>query len=263
MAMLSNVLHCDFETYSDANISKTGGYHYARHPSTEAICMAWCVDDGPVQLWTAESGFPFPAHFFEGAGTVFVGHNCSFELEILEHCLGVKTDPSQWRDTAAMAAARNLPRHLDGACSTLGLEHQKSSTGKELIRKLCIPQRDGSRNRNPELLEQLYAYCVADVEAERDLYNALPPLNETEQAVWELDARINARGLPVDVETVRHAVALYDELYQQTFDRLKALTGLDNPNSQKQFLQWLQENGCNVADVSRGTLVSLLHGERK
>ena len=44
-------LHRDYETRSRASLKKCGALRYAADPSTKFLCMAYAVDDGPVQLW--------------------------------------------------------------------------------------------------------------------------------------------------------------------------------------------------------------------
>ena len=48
---IQHELHRDYETRSKANLKKVGLHVYANDPTTEIICIAFAVDDGPVQRW--------------------------------------------------------------------------------------------------------------------------------------------------------------------------------------------------------------------
>ena len=47
---VAHTLHRDYETRSNANLPKVGVDKYAADPSTEVLCAAYAVDDGPVQV---------------------------------------------------------------------------------------------------------------------------------------------------------------------------------------------------------------------
>ena len=60
-----HVLHRDYETRSRCDLKRSGAFKYAADPSTEVLCCAFAVDDGPVQLWTR--GDPVPPEIIEAA----------------------------------------------------------------------------------------------------------------------------------------------------------------------------------------------------
>ena len=242
----------DLESRSRADIRKAGAHHYAVHDSTEILCVAWRdLDGGPVEVW--RRGDPLPTFDDD---VVFVAHNAQFEAVMFEQCWGWSFDPSRWIDTAAMAAAAGIPRHLDGATKTLGLEHVKSDAGVDLIKALCMPQRDGEFKEDDALYEALVDYCVADVQAEADLYHALPDLTATEQAVWQLDASINRRGIPIDTASVEAAVDIAAQAVAKLNEEVAEITGgvLTNMNRRAAVMDYFADKGHPLKGYDKTTL---------
>jgi len=254
------VLHYDVETRSKADLKVVGTHAYAADPSTEVLCLAYAVDDEPVQLWTP--GDQVSAEFAEAASNpnwTVVAHNDQFERLIAHHILepryGFPTIPIERRRCSmAMALAAALPGKLEKATEALDLPEKKDPRGARLIRLLSKPRPDGTFNNDPELLRQLYEYCRQDVRAERGLYCALPPLIAQEQAIWQLDAVINARGFYTDGNLLHasHQVVIETEAKSQS--EFRELTGLDSTNQTQKFVAWLAAAGCIVTDVQKGTL---------
>ena len=219
--------------------------------------MAYAYEDEEVQLWhPAMTGVPdfllHPEKYHVHAWNSF------FEWVIWTHVLKLPTAPlSQWTDTAALACAMALPRSLGecGAALKLPQDKQKNKRGYYLIRMLSIPNK---KNGNPVLTREMYAYCMQDVDAEREISKRLYQLNPTERKIWELDQTINIRGIKVDKPSVEKALNVYAMAQTDLKGRLEELTGLDNPNSQKQFLGWLQDKGVSVENTQKATLQALL-----
>ncbi|NBV72507.1 MAG: XRE family transcriptional regulator, partial [Burkholderiaceae bacterium] len=189
------LVNLDFEVRSTIDLPTQGLDNYCKDPSTEVICMAYSKDNGPVELWTPTTQLP---QFMYDKTTTFQGWNVMFEWHIMKYVLGLDVDINQCVDTMAWAAANNIPQGLDEAGSFMDAEHQKDPIGKRLIQKLCKPQKDGTFNKDPVLLKQMYDYCAQDVRTEMALGSVLRPLEDVEQAVWTLTQRINTRGVPVD-----------------------------------------------------------------
>jgi DNA polymerase len=269
-------VHFDFETYSEANIKEVGGVAYAEHPSTDVICMSYAYGDEEPRLWLP--GEPLPKFLKEehfGEYRLFA-HNSQFEYCIVSHVMKLKPAPLEyWVDTAAMAAALSLPRALFALCEVIGVNAKdaKDSYGGYLIRKLSIPQKytkkqikemgleeDATyRNRDPELLGKMYEYCRQDVNAERACAKHMLPLSDEEQKVWETDQIINLRGVNVDVDKVKDCIAIYEKKIEQLMEELKKMTGLENPNSQKQFLEWATKHGYTEDNLKAETLRDFLY----
>ena len=161
-----------------------------------------------------------------------------------------------------------LPLSLEGVGAVLGLDKQKMTEGKELIKYFCSPckatKSNGGRTRNlpkdaPEKWRQFKTYCIRDVDVEKQIRQRLAkfPIPKSEQEIYCLDQRINDRGIMVDRNLVNHAVAC-DLLYKETATaRAYELTGLENPNSVSQLKLWLKEKGLEVDSLAKDTVKDL------
>lgn len=266
-------LHHDFETFSEVNLKTVGGSVYARHPSTELLMCAYAFDDGPVQQWTPAAGEPMPDDLAEGLedpDTFLFAWNAPFERSIWRHVVGIELPWERWVDPMALAFSLALPGSLDKAGAVVGLkdDQAKLRRGSALIRRFCMPRKP-SRNKPhtretaetaPDEWEEFLEYNRRDVEAERAIWKKLRrwKLSRTEMDVWRLDQKINEAGLPVNVDMVDQAIVTYRHVLDRRLDRLKALTGLDNPNSQSQLLPWLRERGYPFEDLKKGHIEQAL-----
>lgn len=197
-----SILWLDMETRSRCDLKTKGLYNYALDPSTQILCMAYAFDDGEVLLW--RNGDPIPDAIFNHEGQVRA-HNAAFEWMIIDHVMGIGFDPKSWYCTAHQARANCAPGDLADAARFAGASMQKDHAGKALIRKLCIPQLDGSFNNDPRLMHKLEEYCRQDVRTMRNVSKILRELTDEEQNDWLVNERINDRGILVDVELCRAA----------------------------------------------------------
>ncbi len=266
------VLHIDLETYSDVDLAEAGLYRYVESPVFEILLAQYAFDEEPVQVVDLASGEHLPGAVqvaLQDADTIKVAHNCSFERACLARSLGVYIPPEEWRDTMNLCAMSGLPQSLDAAGAALGLEQQKIKEGVSLISYFCKPCKatiaNGGRTRNlpehsPEKWERFKAYGLRDVEVERAIYNRLGkfPVPDWEHRVRCLDARINERGVKVDVELAAAAVSVNDKAVTGYGEEMKRLTGLDNPNSISQLKIWLESVGLGVESLNKATVADLL-----
>jgi len=256
----------DFETYSECDIKTTGGYNYAAHPSTEVICMAWAIDDEEPQLWTPDE--PFPRRLSDAIidGAELWAWNAAFERAVWTHKFynvsRVLPAPHQWNDTAALAATLALPRALGQCAQVLHVSEQKDTRGRYLIQRLCQPYR-GERRRDPELLDELYAYCKQDVRTERAIKNLLlpyKPMSDREREVWLLDQEINWRGLGIDVANVDHAINLIYATAERLNARAQDISGgvLPDVGSRARVMAWTQSRGYTLTGYDKNAVLEAL-----
>jgi DNA polymerase bacteriophage-type len=219
--MLERSIILDYETRSEVDLESAGAINYAQHSSTSILCVGYRVDEGELQLWIPERA-SIPAdllHIFHH-GTL-VAHNASFERAITRFVLPrystltpnqkalIESLPaSRWRCTAAKAAACSLPRSLEGAAAALQLPTQKDMSGNRILKKYHKPRKPTKSNPklwcdDKEELRAIYRYCLTDVQSGWELDRALPDLSLQEQRVWELDQKINDRGVLIDIPTVK------------------------------------------------------------
>lgn len=244
----------DFETRSDVDIGK-GLYHYTHGKDADVLCFAYRIGKQEIKLWVP--GDPNPQDLFDAiaGGDTFAAWNAIFEWHVWNYVCVPRYGWPELKlescvDSMAWAAAMNLPQALGNCAEALGLpsDQLKNKRGKELIRKLCIPQkltksRSDMWNNDPELLQELYDYCVQDVVAEEAVVKKLQPLSEFEQAVWVATQRINLRGLPVAVDEIRATVEVVEKEKDRLNHELEVLTEYKvySATQRSQLETWLNE----------------------
>lgn len=263
-----HVLHQDFETRSSrVDLRKVGVHRYAADPSTEVLCCAYAVDDGPVQLWVR--GDPVPAEFIEAARNpnwVVVAHADHFEAAIERHIMapryGWPEIPFERRECSqAMCLAAGLPAKLGAAADALELAFRKDAAGERLMHQVSKPRR-AHKDEDPaethwfedqERLDRLYSYCRQDVETERELYGRVPMLSPAEQELRRLSNKINERGFYVDRGFAEAARKIAKAAAPEIDAELSELTGgaVTGINQVARLLQWLQQNGCTLKKLDR------------
>lgn len=263
-------LVCDIETYSSADLKKTGAVKYAEAPDFEILLMSYAFDDEPVRVWdfTQNGTPPWLAETLTDPEVLKVAWNMAFERSCFNAALGIYTPPEQWRDAMTIAAMNGLPMSLESAGAALRIEQQKLTTGKALINYFCKPCKptiaNGGRTRNlpehaPEKWQDFKTYCGVDTEAERAIYKRLLrfPVPDWERKLEAIDARVNERGVLLDTELAEAAVYIDDKLREKHTDELRKLTHLDNPNSVAQLKDWLEGVGVEVDSLSKATIAEL------
>ena len=263
-------LICDIETYSSADLTRTGAAKYAEAEDFEILLMSYAFDDDPVTVWdfTQDGAPPWLAEVLTDPEVLKVAWNMAFERSCFNSALGIYTPPEQWRDAMTLAAMNGLPMSLEAAGAALQLTQQKLTTGKALINYFCKPCKptiaNGGRTRNlphhaPEKWQDLKTYCGVDTEAERAIYNRLLrfPVPEWERRLEAMDARANERGVLVDTELAEAAVYVDEKLRQEHMTELQQLTGLGNPNSVAQLKEWLERVGVFADSLNKATVSDL------
>lgn len=262
----------DLETYSSADLTKTGVFKYVEAPDFEILLMSYIVPFGEsVQIWdfTRDGTPPWLAELLVDPEVIKVAHNCQFERACLNKALGIYSPPEQWIDTMHLVAMNGLPMTLEAAGAALQLEEQKLDTGKALIRYFCKPcaptKTNGGRTRNlpehaPEKWEEFKTYCLRDTEVEYTIFVRLSntKVTETERQVENLDARINERGIGIDLDFAAKAIAMDDAFKAVHLEEMKRLTGLENPNSVAQLKTWLSTRGLYPSSLDKKALAELL-----
>ena len=264
-------LSIDIETFSDIDLIKCGVYKYADSPAFEILLFAYSIDDGEINIIDLVNGEELPEEIAEAikSDTVIkTAFNAQFERVCLSKHLGILLDPSSWYCTAVQAAELSLPSSLADVGAALGLERQKMTEGKELIKYFCVSckptKSNGGRTRNmpgdaPEKWALFKEYCKRDVDVERQIAKNLEmyPISESEHRLYVLDQRINDRGVLVDLELARQAVKLNSIQTAVATEQAYTLTGLENPNSVAQLKAWLTENGVEIESLSKKAVAAL------
>lgn len=267
-------LFVDIETYSSVDISKSGAFRYIESEDFEILLIAFAWDDEPVRmidLLTGEGveGLPDVLAGLLDPDAIKVAHNSAFERAAFHKHFGHYMPPEEWEDTMILAAYNGLPLSLDAVGAALDLTDQKIKEGTLLINYFSRPCKptisNGGRTRNlpehaPDKWERFKEYCRRDVEVCQAIYYRLNGYRATdfERQVWALDARINERGVMVDMELVKSAIAVDEAFRAEHLDELKRLTGLENPNSVMQLKEWLSAAGVECEALNKATVADLL-----
>ena len=268
-------LSCDIETFSDVDLIRCGVYKYADSPNFEMLLFAYAVDDGDVHIIDIAGGEELPEKIIQAIKSdtvVKTAYNAQFERVCLSRYLklpeGEYLNPQSWYCTAVQAAELALPLSLADVGSVLGLERQKMTEGKELIKYFCVPckptKSNGNRTRNRPChdinkWETFKKYCMRDVDVERQIADKLKmyPISDEEHRLYVLDQIINDRGVLVDSELAEQAVKLNSIQTAVAVEQAYMITGLENPNSVTQLKQWLKENGVEIESLSKKSVKSL------
>lgn len=267
-----SVLSIDIETYSEVDLPKCGVYAYTDHPSFEVLLFAYAFDDEPTQIVDLKCGEKLPRRVTEALFSpayTKVAFNAAFERTCLSRFLGVYLQPRSWQCTAVQAAMLALPLSLDGVGEVLNIERKKLKEGSDLVKFFSLPckptKANGMRTRNlpsdaPEKWERFKAYCVRDVDAEREIRQKLKnyPIPEDELELYWLDQEINDRGIMVDPVLVNHAIECDLQYKDYTSQRAYELTGLTNPNSPAQLKEWLADQGIETETLDKKAVKSLI-----
>lgn len=285
-------LSIDIETYSSEPLQKCGVYRYAESSDFEILLFGYSVDGGDVKVVDLACGEAIPAEIIEALTDDSVtkwAFNASFERICLSRYLsdmGISLDsfrdnhplsteparylnPESWHCSMIWSAYMGMPLSLEGAGAVMGLEKQKLTEGKDLIKYFCQPctptKSNGERTRNlpahaPDKWERFKRYNASDVEVEMSIQKKLAKFPVPE-SVWEeyhIDQEINDRGVKIDMELVRQAIAMDARSRQELTEAMKQLTELDNPNSVTQMKQWLADNDLETESLDKRAVSELL-----
>ncbi|HEL1756600.1 TPA: DNA polymerase [Streptococcus suis] len=270
----------DIETYCEIDLRKSGVYRYAEDNSFELLLFAVSVDNGPVTVYdlTKEK---LPQDILEALVNDRVikwAFNASFERICLSNWLKKYhpdllldrfLSPVSWRCSMIWSAYLGLPLSLEGVGTVLKLKDKKMREGADLIRYFCVPCKpskiNGERTRNlphhaPDKWSTFIDYNRRDVEVELAIKERLKNF-PVPDFVWDeyiQDQIINDRGIGIDVDFVKAAINIDAESKVKIQEELKALTGLENPNSVLQMIGWLREHGVTTDSLDKKAVKELL-----
>jgi DNA polymerase len=276
------ILHIDIETYSPEPIADSGLYRYAMHPDFDILLVAYARDNEPVRIVDLASSETLPTWFINSLSddtVVKMAHNAAFERVCFSMWMRRRgllgrdewLDPLQWACTMVQASRCGYPMSLAQAGAALGLEQQKMTEGKNLIKVFCTPQKakdglfaSGARVRpedHPEDWQTFKDYCIRDVEVERQIDKALSwyEYPDFERCLYAADQGINDRGVLLDLGFVRNAQKA-DAVYKARLnEEAMRLTGLSNPNSVSQLKGWISEQvGVDIDSLTKKDLPDII-----
>lgn len=288
--MTINEMSIDLETYSDVDIKKGGVYKYAESDNFEILLFAVSVNNEPVTVYDLACGDTLPDEILNALvdDTVIKwAFNAVFERVCLSYWLkkhypdrfksyGAADDtvsnylnPASWRCTMIWSAYMGLPLSLEGVGAVLGLKDQKMKEGKDLIRYFCVPckptKTNGGRTRNlphhaPDKWSTFKAYNKRDVEVEMGIKEKLHkfPVPDFVWDEYHLDQSINDRGILVDMQLVKNAIAFDERSKADIAAQMKDMTDLENPNSVAQMKAWLSDQGLETDTLGKKAVAELI-----
>ena len=265
-------MNIDIETYSEADLSKSGVYKYVDAPGFEVLLFGYSADGGPVKVISLAEGEELPQKIKEALldDTVLkFAFNAQFERVCLEKYLGVHLAPDAWRCTMVASLYLGLPGSLAQVGAVLGVEKKKLETGKDLIKFFSVPckptKTNGGRTRNlpehdREKWQQFITYNARDVETEMDIMEKVArfPVPDFIWKQYAQDQRINDLGIELDMALVTQAIKCDEESRERYLKRAQELTGLENPNSPIQLKEWILSNGVEMETLTKAEVASVM-----
>lgn len=279
-------LWLDFETRSTVNLKDCGLDKYAKDNGTDVLMLAWAFDDEAPALWQPRLE-PMPDRLFQGLINKEIkkcAWNYNFEKDVFEFRLGIAIPLEEWYDPSILCIYMSLPAKLDRAATALGIDiamkkvHlvgkgnpkdvfcKPSKTTKTMLKK--NPELAATYYKNweshPELWQVFEDYCLQDVIAERAVWYAATAINSPmtygEYEAWREDQEMNSRGVWIDQVFVNCAKKLAEDEANSIVAEMATLTGLENPNSQKQMVEWLQKQGYKSSSIDKENIENALNG---
>lgn len=278
-------LSLDLETYSSVDLGKSSVYRYVESPDFDILLLGYSADGGEVQVVDLAQGEQIPTEVIDALTDERVckwAFNAQFERVCLSQWLRrngyplrneryaapddpcmAYLNPAGWHCTMVWSAYLGLPLSLKDVGAALGLDKQKLTEGRELIRYFCVPGKDATRRMPasaPEKWATFRGYNLRDVETEMAIQERLRkyPVPEEVWSQYHLDQQINDRGIGVDRTLVRGAIGIDKRSREELTARLQELTMLDNPNSVQQMKDWLAANGLQTDTLGKKQVAELL-----
>lgn len=274
-------LAIDIETYSSVDLVKSGVYKYVSAPDFSILLLAYSYKDESFMKDSIEEvrvidvlkyGIPeFLINDLTNDEVVKTAFNVAFERTCLSEFLGIHLPINQWRCTMVHCLELGLPSSLDGVAKFLKLDTQKDSKGKSLISYFSKPCKatklNGQRTRNLpdddiEKWKDFMQYCRKDVEVEMAVRNKIEniPIPKSEQTLWELDQKLNDKGIKIDMKLIENAIMLNAEMQLHYINIMKSITKLSNPKSTIQLKKWVQEKlDIQLDSFDKATIVDLIN----
>lgn len=259
-------LHLDYETASECPLKTAGAHKYAAHPTTRVLMLAWSLDDGPIHLWEPHKDL-LPGDLYAlllDPNVTKIAFNATFERMITKCVLGIDIPVDQWRCTMVSAYYLGFAGGLDSILEAVGLE-SKDKRGGQLINLFSTPAPKNHKatwythENKPDEWQEFCEYCIQDVNVERQLWHWLqqyPTMSDWDWTRYQLDQKINDRGVPMNVDMAYGALEMWDTEKESLVDELKSITGLPKV-TRDPFKAWLIQHGCNIDNLQGDTLKGL------
>jgi DNA polymerase len=273
-------LHIDLETFvGSVELRDVGAYRYANAPDCEILCAAMALNDEEPVVWYP--GAEIDEKYWdalEDPSVLIYAFHAAFEMAILQALCwktwGIKCpDLRRFRCVQSLARRAALPAKLETLGEALDLPFKKDNRGKALIKKFSVmqPAKKPSKKNpqglpprriypkdEPEAFSEFCAYCAQDVRTEQSASHRLAYFDcEPNTSNYSLDAIINARGVTVNLDALRHAQRLIEEETEIVSEKFRRLCGFECTQGAV-FLQWLHSKGAHLDNLQAETIEEFL-----
>lgn len=259
----------DFETASGCDLKKAGAYVYAENPTTEITALCFINDKG--QGWELDPAMLAPQYhtdlldYANDPSVTFVAHNAGFERAIWRNIMvgrfGWPDIPiERWHDTMAVALMKGLPAKLDVLTRVLGFGGKDLEGNKVALGLSKFNKKTGMLDHSHLLMARTSAYCMDDVEKEVQVLRRTHNFSGGERKVWELDQRINDRGIRLDNKYIDACIGVVNRALPPLLERFHEMTGL-KPTQAAKFKGWLEANGLQIDNLQKETVARLMGEE--
>lgn len=269
------MLFIDFETRSESDIKKVGAYKYASHSSTSILCLAYKINDKDTEILKKDWDYntiPYDLKKELHRGEYTVAHNAFFEESIWNEILVKRYNwprVVKWVCTQALGQYQNLPASLNAMGTALGLPIKKDMDGQRIMLKLCKPRKPSINNPNKwfdgaDDLKKLYEYCITDVDVTYRIYKELwPKMPRAEQAIWELNNKINLTGIPINSYLISNSIKFINQYELGLTDELMDITQgqITSTGQVARLIKFLKAFKCTLSDLTKESVEHALLGD--
>jgi DNA polymerase len=267
-------VHLDFETMNvgGCDLGEAGAWRYAADPATEILTIVYKYA-GKTRSWHPETGLYGPLAWLAADPTVSFICFGDFEMAIWDRIMVARygfpaISLSRWDNAQATCSYLALPRALDKVLSVIGSELVKDAAGRRLVLSLSRPHRKTGiyPEVTPEVRRRVFDYNRIDVEGLVAIHAAAGSLEGRERHVWELDQKINRRGVRIDIAFARSAKHIAEALEGALCAEFTELTKnpdqpdapILSPHQVDKTREWLKGRGFTLADLEAATVEDAL-----
>jgi len=258
-----NTIYIDFETRSNVNLPKEGGWNYATHPSTRITCMGYCYKDknniySEIEILTDIFMIRDRLQRAIANNVYITAHNIMFEWLICKHILGITIPIHLLNCTMARSNAFNIPASLEASCKFLKLKNQKDMSGAEVMQKYSnVFYYNSLLDKN---LTLLYDYCKKDIMCLMELSYSIPELTDAEREIWEIDFKMNIKGITIDTDLMNKCIDIIPKVIDKANNRIFVLTKgkIDNITKCQQIKEYFFENKIKIDSLSQKEIGGIL-----
>jgi DNA polymerase len=262
-------LGADFESFSEVDLKKSGLHNYATHPSTGAHCLSYGPDPDHIKTWVEGEPFPEDLKIHIAQGGIITAWNAAFEWSIWNLCCVPKygwppLPIGQVRCSMVRAYAMALPGALEDAAPALGVDQRKDAEGHRIMLQLSKPKKDGTMwRRDADSLDKffkMYEYNRQDVRTELACLDRLMELSPSECALWELDHKINNRGVLCDLPSIEKAITIVEAEQKRLNGEMLQVTGgvVGSCNEVQMLGKWIKSQGVEMDGLAKADVLNVL-----